>query len=523
MQKISAAIISDIIRYLDSDLIEYYEKHKEKNKSFYSSLFDIVLYNVQTEMLDKEPDGLVKLLTIKMRSRMRRKSRYLIKCKNDIDLKVWEHTDDLDKFFAKAKVYSYTALNAEQREQIYANQTLDDVIQESLKLVEFWAKDNESKMINCPGSERVTPKTQYSQWECDLVINILQVIKSKYHADLSSQTMTYFDYLGDKSLLSASSARYPINASGVTQIEIQDPINMEVKTVITYDGTSDIKYYTLLDTLDINIISYITNKSIQTSPDARSILIPESDLDKAVLLKNGTNRILSQRDRQRVREHIHKLQHTRLDVYKGNEIIASYGLLGDTAMLKIKGTNYIESYSNQYITRQVENGLITRLPTYAVDRLDDNTAKLLYLPLMQQRYKIYRQIRNRACTNQDYSVVLKRVEFSRYLNFSNCTLQKELSIIASALQDYVNKQLFVREFSYSRLHDTYKIDFYELTAEEIGDIEYTFYQNPDKISNMIVGNVLSPSIVDASTSAIETSFSDDAVQKLEGDLWNKQT
>ena len=57
-----------------------------------------------------------------MRARTRRKTRYLQKCKDDVDLCIWEHTDNLEKFFARNKVYSYTALNAEQRATIYVNQ-----------------------------------------------------------------------------------------------------------------------------------------------------------------------------------------------------------------------------------------------------------------------------------------------------------------------------------------------------------------------------------------------------------------
>lgn len=511
MKKISVAILNDIIRYLDTDLIKFYTDNYQKNKYFKESLVDYVSFFVQTDILDKDPKGLSKLLSAKIKTRNRRKTRYLQKCKDDVDVRVWEHTDNLEKFFARNKVYSYTVLNTEQRTTIYAQQTLDDIIADALKLVEIWSKDPESKMINCPGTESVTDKVKCSYFENDLLINILQVIKEKYHSDLSSQTMAYLDYLGDKSILSASSAKFPLNETGVTQIEIQDPINVNMKTMITYDGTSAAKYYTLLDRLDVNIISYITNKSIQTISDARSILIPESDLVKAVLLKNGTNRIISQRDRERVRDHIYKLQHTRLDVYENDTIIASYGLLGDTKFSQISGINYIESFSNQYITKQVEDGLITRLPTYAVDQLDDNTAQLLYLPLMQQRYKIYRLIRNKEhFSKNDYTVIFKRIDFSRFLNFSNCTMAREKEMIENALQDYVDKKLFIKEFKYSRVQDEYKIVFDKLSEEEIADIEYTFYnQDPAKISTMIVGNVLSPSIVDATAaSSIETTFTD---------------
>ena len=77
MQKISVAILNDIIRYLDNDLIEFYTDNYQKNKYLKESLFDYVSYYVQTDILDKDPEGLSKLLTLKMRARTRRKTRYL--------------------------------------------------------------------------------------------------------------------------------------------------------------------------------------------------------------------------------------------------------------------------------------------------------------------------------------------------------------------------------------------------------------------------------------------------------------
>lgn len=101
--KISVAILNDIIRYLDNDLIEFYTDNYQKNKYLKESLFDYVSYYVQTDILDKDPEGLSKLLTLKMRARTRRKTRYLQKCKDDVDLCIWEHTDNLEKFLHEIK------------------------------------------------------------------------------------------------------------------------------------------------------------------------------------------------------------------------------------------------------------------------------------------------------------------------------------------------------------------------------------------------------------------------------------
>lgn len=511
MKNISGAIITDIIKYLDSDLVTFYNEHRTKNKGYDNSLFDLVMFIVQSEMLDKDPSSLSKFTTAKLKYRTTKKNRYLKRCKNDIDMKVWETSDDLEKFFAKNIVYAYNALNAEQRKSVYNNKTLAEVIDNEYRNVEIWAKDIKSRMIDYPGADKVTARNQYCNFESDLTINILQVIKEQYHSDLSSQTVTYLDYLGDKSIFSATHARYPVNTNGVTQIVVQDPNDPDTKTVITYDGTVDGKFVTLLDMLDINIISYLINRTIQAAPEQRSFLIAESELVKAVLLKNGVNRIITRDDRLRVSKRITKLQHTTIDVYKHDAQKKAYDLVGETVPVELNGIKYIEYFPSQYITKQVEEGLITRLPTYVRDELDNEVAKLLYMPLMQQRYQIYRMRRRGNIGDGNYKVVLQRLDFSKFLNFNKCSVRVERELIEAALNDYVEKHIFIKEFSYSRINDEYTIIFFKLSETEISDIEYVFYnQNPDDISTMIIGNVISPSIVDTShMPAIDTNFSGD--------------
>lgn len=508
MKNISAAIISDIKKYLDSDLVSFYDTHHTKSKNYDNSLFDLIMYLVMSEILDKDPGGLSKLMTLKMRSRTTKKNRYLKRCKNDIDTRLWETPDDLDKFFAKNKVYAYNALNSEQRETVYAGKSLLDIINDEYKIVELWAKDSQSKMIDYPGADKITARNQYCNFESDLIINILQIIKDQYHSDLSSQTVTYLDYLGDKSIFSATRTQYPINKNGVTQIAIQDPNDSNVKTIITYDGTVDGSFVTLLDMLDINIISYFINRTIQADAEQRSFLIAENELVKAVLLKNGVNRIITKTDRERVNTRIAKLQHIKIDVYKHGVHQQAYGLVGDTSPVKLNGIKYIEYFPSLYITKQVEEGLITRLPTYVRDQLNNEAAKLLYMPLMQQRYRIYRMIRCGTISDGDYKMVLRRLDFSKFLNFYKCSVRMERDLIEGALTEYVNKKIFIKDFSYSRVNDEYTLEFFKLSDMEISDIEYVFYnQDPEKISTMIVGNVISPCIIDTSQVPVtDTNF-----------------
>ena len=72
----------------------------------------------------------------------------------------------------------------------------------------------------------------------------------------------------------------------------------------------------------------------------------------------------------------------------------------------------------------------------------------------------------------------------------------------------MNKKIFIKDFSYSRVNDEYTLEFFKLSDMEISDIEYVFYnQDPEKISTMIVGNVISPCIIDTSQVPVtDTNF-----------------
>ena len=237
-------------------------------------------------------------------------------------------------------------------------------------------------------------------------------------------------------------------------------------------------------------------------------MIAENELVKAVLLKNGVNRIITKTDRERVNTRIAKLQHIKIDVYKHGVHQQAYGLVGDTSPVKLNGIKYIEYFPSLYITKQVEEGLITRLPTYVRDQLNNEAAKLLYMPLMQQRYRIYRMIRCGTISDGDYKMVLRRLDFSKFLNFYKCSVRMERDLIEGALTEYVNKKIFIKDFSYSRVNDEYTLEFFKLSDMEISDIEYVFYnQDPEKISTMIVGNVISPCIIDTSQVPVtDTNF-----------------
>lgn len=507
MKNISVAIITDIISYIDPKFVSFYDMNKEKSK-YYMDSFNVLVEDIlQNNIADKEPSALSKYATSKAKVRNVKKSRYYVRCENDVSNKIWENTEGLDKFFAKDIVYAYNALNEKQRKDSYNGKNLESLIKDSLEKVLLWSKDNNSLMIEYPGKDKITSRNACSNFTLDLEIEILRVIKEQYRNDLGSQTTSYLENLVGESVFGLRT-RYPINKNGVTQIEIVSKIDPDYKTVITYDGTVGLDFVTLLDEIDQSIISYFVNRAILAPPTQRPILIPEIELVRGVVLKNGDNRKISKKDRDMVFQHIYKMQHMAIDRYYKGEHVGGHDIIGSTDLQKIGGTKIIDYYPSEYIMHQVENGYVMRLPTTERDSLENDVAKLLYMPLMHQRFRIYRMLRSGQAENKTYKVKFKRIELLRYVNLGNCGIKKEIEILSNALQDYINKGFMISNYTYTRVTEEFSIDFMPLSDREIQDIDYVYFgQAMAAISNDIIGNVMGDIISPVVQPVIDSAFS----------------
>ena len=157
---------------------------------------------------------------------------------------------------------------------------------------------------------------------------------------------------------------------------------------------------------------------------------------------------------------------------------------------------------------QVENGYVMRLPTTERDSLENDVAKLLYMPLMHQRFRIYRMLRSGQAENKTYKVKFKRIELLRYVNLGNCGIKKEIEILSNALQDYINKGFMISNYTYTRVTEEFSIDFMPLSDREIQDIDYVYFgQAMAAISNDIIGNVMGDIISPVVQPVIDSVFS----------------
>lgn len=487
MVKISEVIVDEIINGLDPKFKEYYEQNKNRSKYFGGSFTELVTDIMQEDIAPKDSQSLARLRTQKLKSRSNKRKRLYKRCSDDIDMKAWK-ADNID-FFAIDLVLIYDSLVSSQRETMYGNKSLDELLLERLNAVKIWADDSASTMIEFPGKQKLTAHAALANLTMDLTIAILNFIKDKYNYDLRSQLIPYLEDLSDKPVFSVTSERIPVNPKGPTKYTLMaDPIS-QVKLVAVYDGTGDNTFTTLFDIKDNDIVSFFLMKAVNSPMSVNPLMIEESELVKYVY--RGSDRHLSKKDYDIVRAHVHKLSHTVLDKYEQDNWAGKIELIGTVLYKTLNGRSYMEYYPSDYLKQQVELGLFMQLPMKIRDMLDDTAAKLLYSNLMLQRYNAYQTIRSGNIQNNTYVCEYKFEDFLRFINFGPGSTKDIHIAIEHALDDYVRIEKIIKSYQFHRITNSYTIEFYPLSQSEINDFaEELGHDRAKEISDNIISQLL---------------------------------
>lgn len=243
----------------------------------------------------------------------------------------------------------------------------------------------------------------------------------------------------------------------------------------------------LFDSIDSDLISFFVGKTIKAA--GYPIMIEEKEILRTIF----PDRIPSEKDRNMITERIYKLTHTDIDRFVDGEWSGNIRILGEAQPHKNQGHRIWEYYPSQYIARQIEDGLIMNLPAEVKKELKNEVAKLLYLPFMQQRLRIYREIKSEKRKNVKYKAEFKYLELLRFVNFGYKKKKDGHKAFMDAIEEYKSIQRLIKSYTYSPVRDSYTIMFNELTEMEIMDFDRVFAKDMTearKISNSILGQVL---------------------------------
>ena len=279
--KYSKSFINKISGKIDKDLVEYYESRKNRYKAFDKPFESFVERVLVDDLKTTDRMELRRLSSIKKRSITRRKFRYYKTCCDMVETNEWKNESDTYFYRDALTVYNLTG-------QLILNDKeypdFPSMEQEQLRIIKDWSLDANSKLINCPGQGKKTPKMQERDFMTDLTINVLDIAEEDYGFDLSSVIYVGVDDISAKSLFVNKKQIVTKKDIQNGKLEVYRSEDGKHRTLITFppDMFKKKDSIQLFDSRDMQILSYLILQWEQSSSSVTPLPIRIIDIYHAI-------------------------------------------------------------------------------------------------------------------------------------------------------------------------------------------------------------------------------------------------
>lgn len=491
----SYVFIKDLVAQFNPRLFEFYENNR-KSKYFNRSLTEIVkdITDAQIVMPQKaSPDVqglqnvtvscLKEIYNKKMHNYFVKKRRYLKKCRDMADSGEIEH--DGDKYFMWKTRALYNLTSEEARQITFNGKTLKELEADKLQEIEAWVASDKSLMTEYPGEEKLTSNSIVSNFELDVVIEVLRIIKRDYDFDLNRATYAVIENMANQPLFS------PVT-SKVTK---GDTIEVEGSRGLVINKTEDGQKQMLLEIPDKfldqkkklavwddktkRILSYLVLIWDEKPSNVTFATVKIKDLIRAV---NGKDASTDLRVRERFVNQISQMYEFGIrELNEKNKTNRRYRIISGFQI--IGNMEYVQYSIDPFYLDDLNHIRIRKMPSAPLDALETKVARILYAPFMEQRREAYKKsIEMHMESSPHYIMPFDYSYFMYWCNFGKMTKTEYEKTIIAALDDFKQNGIMVANYKNYPAQKKVIIWFYVLTEEEIKDFDFYYNKNqlPEK-------------------------------------------
>lgn len=470
---------------IDPELVGYYKEEKEKNKLFDRPLEKIVEQILKEELNETDKAVLSKVAYAKKKVLARKKSRYYKSCEEMVKTEAWKKGGDNYFFRDHLTVYNMTGalmLN----DVLYMDfQTMERDMLENIKK---WSKNKETRMIDFPGQGKKTPKSREKDFLLDLTINIFKIAEQDYGYDLSSAVYVGVDEISSNALFTWKKQSVKETDLENGKLEVYRSEDGKKRTVMTFqpEAFKDKKSVTLFDSTDLQILSYLL---LQWERNYSTTMpLPVRIIDIYHAINGNTKKKPSAKHYEEIWNRCYKLWSLGFESYSEDNIVGGRRIIADLQF--DKENNIIYYTMSQFLTDEIRDGKIRKMPAEQLNRLEDNVARILYYPFMKNRVAAYEAAKRNRMGGDCYPMQIRYESFLRWINFGKSTKKENNDAIMEALEEFKEKSIFVKNYRYVTTKGAYYIEFYPLTEMEIQDLDFYFNRDPEEVIEQL--NILAP-------------------------------
>ena len=478
--KYSKSFINKISGKIDKDLVEYYESRKNRYKAFDKPFESFVERVLVDDLKTTDRMELRRLSSIKKRSITRRKFRYYKTCCDMVETNEWKNESDTYFYRDALTVYNLTG-------QLILNDKeypdFPSMEQEQLRIIKDWSLDANSKLINCPGQGKKTPKMQERDFMTGLTINVLDIAEEDYGFDLSSVIYVGVDDISAKSLFVNKKQMVTKQDIQNGKLEVYRSEDGQHRTLITFppDMFKKKDSIQLFDSRDMQILSYLILQWEQSTSSVTPLPIRIIDIYHAINGNVKSNPSKNQYDD--IWNRCYKMWALGFEGYSGDNFTGGRRLIAECELDEKQHIIYV--VMSQYLMDEIKENKIRKMPAEPLNNLEDNTARILYYPFMKQRVSAYETAVEKGMEVHVYPMNIKYESFLRWVNFGDGNKKDNNAAITEALEEYKEKGIFIKNYRYLATKQMYYIEFFALTDIEIQDLDFYFNKSEDNPEDMI--------------------------------------
>ena len=239
---------------------------------------------------------------------------------------------------------------------------------------------------------------------------------------------------------------------------------------------------TLFDQRDQQILSYLLLCWDQSHSSIRPLAVRIIDIYHAISGNAKSNPSVNQyRD---IWFRCYKMWATGFEGYSGDNVTGGRRLISECSL--DEQNNVIYFVISDYLYDQFTNNKIRKMPAEQLKQLEDNTAKILFYPFMKQRVSAYETALENKMTVECYPMYIQYESFLLWVNFGNSNRRDNHAAIIDALEEFRQKEIFVKAYKYLPQKRLYYIEFFALSDVEIQDLDFYFNRHDPEDTEEVI-------------------------------------
>ncbi len=457
-----------VIEQLDPRLREFYDEHRDGNRNFAASYFDICA-GILSDALNGKTDSssLNKYWSVQRKQMIRKKKRWL----DSLLLNCEQIPKTSDQYPFRNIMIRKQVITKREWQVLYGKKSVDDIIEEEKERASKWAADQDSWFIDFPALDSFTPRRIYQAFEADVLTNQFSVLRDRYpNLDLSSVMISFVDEMAG-SYFADNGKKYHKNEDGEeTTVNVipAEAGGSELLITVSQDAFGSNEVITLLDDKDQRILFDIIKRATENVTDG-PILVEVGELARIIAGNNHPSKYYYEEAEKRV----FRIANFTYNSYKDGVQVGAVNFLSAAFVLENDGKRFLSISTGSTVNEAIVNNKIRRLPSDQYDNLRSKTGRIMILTLQRERLKAWNRFKSGE--SQDCSATFHYNQLLMMVNFGGNNKKRNLQTVREALAEMKEKHIVVEDYVIDSITNTLRLYFLPLSRDEQKDMEIYNY------------------------------------------------